>query len=122
MRISLSVVALCAALFTVTTGCGGGAEEKTIAVSAANDPLHEPRMLLQKYAEGQQMGSEATSFEYMVNQVKAVDPKRAEVLRLGFEDLKSAAPAARKAKAKTLLEQIAPSQGRADTGAEEAAE
>lgn len=123
MRLSLMTAVLSATLLAVSAGCGGGGvAEQTIQVSATNDPLHEPRMLLQKYADGQQLGSEVTSFEYMVNKVKEVDPARAEVLRAGLEDLQQAAPAARKAKAKALLDQIAPSQGRPAEPAEEPAE
>ena len=88
-------------------GCGG-VEEKTIVAQPQNDPLYEPRQLLQRYADGQQMGSEATMFPSMVEKVKAVDPATAEVLDKGFEDLKNSPPAARKAKAKALLGKIAP--------------
>lgn len=102
----------CVALCSVAVvGCGSGDRVKVenIEVSANNDPLNEPRSILKRYAEGQQLGSEVTTFEYMVNKVRETDPTRADVLEKGFKELQEAAPPARPAKAKELLEKIQPS-------------
>lgn len=104
-RRSVLLAGLASATFSV--GCGG-VDEKVIVTQPQNDPLYEPRQLLQRYADGQQMGSEATMFPSMVEKVKAVDPATAEVLAKGFEDLKNSPPAGRKAKAKALLAKIQP--------------
>jgi hypothetical protein len=100
---------LVAGLASIAFGAGcGGVDEKVIVAKPDNDPLYEPRQLLQRYADGQPMGSEATSFPNMVERVKAVDPASAEVLGKGFEDLKNSPPSARRAKAKQLLAKIQP--------------
>lgn len=96
-------------LAAALTGCSGPTPEEQIEVSASNDPLSEPRSILQRYADGQALGSETVSFPYMVEQVRKTDPQRADVLEKGLEDLQKAAPGARRAKAKELLAKIQPS-------------
>jgi len=97
-------------LAVALVGCTPGPKEENIKVSTANDPLFQPRSVLERYAQGQPLGSEVTSFPKMVEDVRKVDPKRAEILEKGFEDLQKAPPNARAAKAKALLQQIQPSQ------------
>jgi hypothetical protein len=88
-------------------GCGGVREE-TITTTPENDPLYQPRQLLQRYADGQRMGSEASNFPQMVERVRKVDPATADVLQKGLDDLVKAPPGARRAKAKELLSKIQP--------------
>jgi hypothetical protein len=92
-------------------GCGGAVKEQRIEVRAANDPLFEPRSILQRYADGQALGSEAESFPVLVEAVRKIDPDRATVLDQGFQDLLKASPGERAAKAKQLLTQLQPSPG-----------
>jgi hypothetical protein len=92
-------------------GCGSGVKEEQIEIKTANDPLFQPRSILQRYAEGQMLGSEVTSFPKMVEDVRATDPARADVLEKGLQELQQAAPGARPGKAKKLLEQLQPSMG-----------
>ena len=101
-------VALCG---VAAVGCDSGDRVKveSIEVSTANDPLYEPRSILQRYADGQPLGSEVTTFDYMVKKVRETDPQRADVLEQGFKELQEAAPPARAAKAKELLAKIQPS-------------
>lgn len=99
----------CLAWVTIVAGCSTGVPEETIEVKASNDPLFQPRSILQRYADGQALGSEVTSFPYMVENVRKVDPERADILEKGFAELQSAAPGARRAKAKELLDKIQPS-------------
>ncbi|MFO1040474.1 MAG: hypothetical protein U0941_01735 [Planctomycetaceae bacterium] len=91
-------------------GCGhGGVKEETIQVKAANDPLHTPKSILQRYAEGQAFGSEVSSFPAMVESVRKVDKERADILEKGLDELQKASEAERPAKAKELLSKLQPS-------------
>lgn len=96
---------LCKLLLVPVLGCGGSAEE-TLKVASAEDPLLEPLSLLQRYADGQKMTSEANSFPYLINRVKEVDPAKGEILEKGFEELRAASESARKRKAKDLIEKL----------------
>lgn len=87
-------------------GCGSAVQEKQIEVKVASDPLLMPRSILQRYAEGQPLGSETTSFPKMVEDVKAVDPAKADILEKGLEELQQSSPGELPAKAKKLLQQI----------------
>ncbi len=73
-----------------------------------NDPLEKPRSLLKRYAAGTIVGSEATSFDYMVNEVKKVDPVRGEKLEKGFAALLKADPSEVPSLATELLNSIQP--------------
>lgn len=92
-----------------TLGCGRSVKEEAIEVKASNDPLFEARAVLQRYAAGQPLSSEVTSFPYMVEQVRKVDPARAEVLEKGLAEIQKASPASRPARAKELLRKLQPS-------------
>lgn len=103
----LSRSLLLASFFLIPiTGCGGGPAEETIKTASADDPLLEPMSLLQRYADGQKMQSEAMSFDFMVKRVKEVDPAKGAILEEGLSDLKKASESARKKKAKELLEKL----------------
>jgi O-phosphoseryl-tRNA(Cys) synthetase len=107
IRICLLLAGLMVLLTSV--GCSKGAKEEDIEVKASNDPLNEPRSVLKRYAAGQAMGSEVSSFPHMVENVRKVDTARADILQKGFEDLQKASPSARAAKAKELLSKLQPS-------------
>ncbi len=109
MRLFCLTLSACSLTFAL--GCGGGVQEQEIEVKASNDPLHEPRSILKRYAEGQPIGSEITSFPDHVANVRAIDPDRADVLEKGIAELQAAPAAKRKAIAKELLGKIAPSMG-----------
>lgn len=102
-------------------GCGGGVKEQDIAVSSANDPLAEPRSLLGRYAEGQAIGSESMGFPVLVENVRKIDPQRADILEKGFADLQAASPAKRKTLAAKLLEELQPQMVPGDPETDEAA-
>jgi hypothetical protein len=97
-----------AVMLMALAGCVGSVKEETIEVKAANDPLHEPRLILERYAAGQPLGSEVMSYPNLVANVRKVDPPRADILEKGLADIQKA-PASRSAKAKELLKQLAPS-------------
>jgi len=86
-----------------------GVAPKQIVVKASNDPLHEPRQILQRYAQGQPLASEVSSFPAMVENVRKSDPARADLLQQGLEEIQKAGGAARVAKAKELLDKLKPS-------------
>jgi hypothetical protein len=89
-----------------TAGCTSPVEEEQIQVNAASDPLAQPRSILENYAQGQPLGSEATSFGYLVQEVRKTDPQKADVLEQGFREIEQAAPASRAAKAKEVLNKL----------------
>ena len=98
------VLAIC--LGTTIFGCGERVEEEQIEVKSANDPLNLPRSLLQGYAEGQPLGSEASTFSNMIEDVRKVDPAKAAILEEGLKEIQQAHPSARPGKAKEVLQKI----------------
>lgn len=90
-------------------GCGPSVKEETIEVKPQNDPLFMPRAVLTRYADGEPMGSESTSFPHMVETLRESDPKRAAILEEGFRELENASHPARKGLAKRLLAKLEPS-------------
>ena len=89
-------------------GCGppGRVKEEVIEVKE-NSGLEQAKQILNNYAKGQPLGSEVTSFEYIVNKVRETDAARADVLAKGFADLQKP-KADTKAKAKELLKALEP--------------
>src|SRR5205085_11205418 len=90
----------------VLFGCGssGMPEVKSYPVKATA-PLDEAKALLQNYANGQPMASEAASFPDLVERVRQTDPQKADILAKGLADMeKSKTNIAGKAKA--LLQKL----------------
>lgn len=83
-------------------GCGGPKEE---SIPIKIDPMIQVTSTLQSYAKGQPLGSEVTSYEYMVNEVRKVDAAKADVLKAGLDEIQKVkgSPAA---KAKELLKKL----------------
>lgn len=100
-RLTGSLLAVALLFAILPLGCTSGVKEEKIEVKQA-DGLQQARTLLKRYADGQPMTSEATSFPYLVNEVRKTDPAKADVLEKGLEDLKKN-PANLRAKAKELL-------------------
>jgi hypothetical protein len=102
---------LCAAAVTaaVLAGCGpsGRIKEETIEVKE-DSPLNEAKKLLENYSKGQALGSEVTSYQYLVTEVRKTDAPRADVLERGFADLQKTSKAGVPAKAKEILAKLAP--------------
>ena len=90
------------------TGCGptGRVDEQTIEVKQ-NGALEQAKQILGNYAKGQPLGSEATSFAHIVEEVRKVDPTRADILERGFADLQKP-KANTAAKAREVLKQLEP--------------
>jgi len=105
-RFLTAVIAVAAATLA---GCGpsGRIKEETIEVKE-NTPLNEAKKLLENYSKGQPLGSEVTSYAYLVTEVRKTDAPRADVLEKGFADLQKAPKAGVPAKAKDILAKLAP--------------
>jgi len=86
-------------------GCGGGPVQEEIIEVKNNDPLRQVKQTLMNYVKGQPLTSEVASFDYMIEDVKKVDPAKAAILKVGLDDIKTTkgSPAA---KAKALLKKL----------------
>jgi len=67
--------------------------------------LERAKVILNDYVQGVPLGSEAMTFEEIVQEVRQTDPQKAAILEKGFADLKRS-PASRSAKARELLNQL----------------
>jgi len=99
------------ALALTTLGCGGGSvKEEVIQIKVSSDPMSRVTPILQRYADGQPMSSEATSFPKLVEDVRKVDQAKAQVLEAGLAEIQKVSPQARPAKAKELLKKLQPAE------------
>ena len=90
-------------------GCGSSVKEEQIQVKkapSAEGGLAQATTLLERYAKGQPMTSEAASFPGMVERVRKEDSAKADILEAGLADLQKAPPGARAAKAKAILDKL----------------
>jgi hypothetical protein len=67
--------------------------------------LERAKAILNDYANGAPMGSEAETFEEIVKEVRQTDPQKATILEKGFADLKRD-PRNVSGKARALLKQL----------------
>lgn len=88
------------ALIAAFAGCG--VKEETIKV-APPEAMNQVKSTLQNYVNGQPLTSEVTSYDYMVNEVRKSSPEKADILKAGLDDLKTASGAALKSKARALM-------------------
>lgn len=100
-RAGLALLLLLSGLSVV--GCGTPGEEP-IKVQQV-DRLEEAKRLLQNYANGQPVTSEATSFPKLIEDVKKTDPAKGEILEKGLAEIQ-ASPATAAATAKDLLSKL----------------
>ena len=89
------------ALLLATVACAGCKQDtpqvKTFQVKMATG-VEQAKQVLQRYAEGASLGSEVTSFDQIVADVKKTDAQKADVLAKGFADLQKGGDTAGKAK------------------------
>src|SRR5260370_27903317 len=83
-------------------GCGGGKEPPEVKPQSG---LERAKVILNDYAQGVPMGSEAMTFAEIVEEVRKTDPQKATILEKGFADLKRS-PGNLRAKARELLKQL----------------
>jgi len=67
--------------------------------------LERAKVILNDYAQGTPMGSEAMTFEEIVDEVRKTDAQKATILENGFADLKRS-PGNRSGKARELLKKL----------------
>ena len=81
-------VALWLVVAVAAWGCGGGVQEQTFE-KKQDPPLERAKVILQRYADGAPMTSEASEFPTIVEEVRKTDAAKADILQKGFDDLKS---------------------------------
>ena len=87
-------------------GCGSKDTPKVETFQApAVDPLVEVRTILNNYASGMPVTSEAESFPELVARVREKDPAKADVLEKGLAEIKQH-PQQAASKAKELLKKL----------------
>ena len=85
-------------------GCGRGGKGPQAEVKPQGG-LERAKVILNDYAQGAPMGSEAGTFEEIAEEVRQTDPQKAAILEKGFADLKRS-PGNLRAKARELLKQL----------------
>jgi hypothetical protein len=83
-------------------GCGGGNNPPEVQPQSG---LERAKVILNDYAKGTRMGSEAMTFDEIVEEVRKTDPQKATILEKGFADLKRS-PNDPSAKARELLKKL----------------
>ncbi len=99
----LSTLAL--AVIVVSLGCSRTSQQERIIPLKASASLENARSVLQNYANGAPVTSEAAGFDPMVEGVRKEDPASADILQDAFSKIK-ANPASRVAVAKKALEEL----------------
>ena len=84
--------------------CGCGRNSRPVEVQPQSG-LERAKVILNDYASGVPMGSEAATFEEVVAEVRKTDPQKATILEKGFADLKRS-PKNLRDKARALLKQL----------------
>ena len=104
LTVGVSALALCAA------GCGGEGrvKEADIEIKVAMSPLDQAISFLNRYAQGNPLGSEASMFEDVVKRVRETDAAKADILEKGFADIQKASPAQRRSIAAALIKRVSP--------------
>jgi hypothetical protein len=85
-------------------GCGLGGKGPQAEVKPQGG-LERAKVILNDYAQGVPLGSEAMTFEEIVEEVRKTDPQKATILEKGFADLKRS-PGNRSGKARELLKRL----------------
>src|SRR5262245_59295112 len=84
-------------------GCGRG--KAPVVVVKPQSGLERAKVILNDYAQGAPMGSEAMTFEEIVEEGRKSDPQKATILEKRFADLKRT-PGSRSGTARALLKQL----------------
>ena len=92
-------------IFVALLGLGGCGKDPPPVEVKPQSGLERAKVILNDYAQGAPMGSEAETFQEIVEEVRQADPQKAAILEKGFADLKRS-PGNLKAKARELLKQL----------------
>ena len=90
--------------FVALLGLCGCGKDPPVEVKPQSG-LERARVILNDYVQGAPIGSEAMTFQEIVEEVRRTDPQKAAMLEKGFADLKRS-PGNRSAKARELLKQL----------------
>src|SRR6184192_1638587 len=101
VRARLGVGIVCMALLGL---CGCESKPPPVEIQPQSG-LERAKAILNDYASGVPMGSEAATFEEVVAEVRKTDPQKATILEKGFADLKRS-PQNLSGKARALLKQL----------------
>lgn len=85
------------------SGCGPHVKTYEVQVMSGVD---QAKAILDRYAKGEPMGSEAATFSDLVENIRKTDPDKAAILEKGFADIQKASPQGRASIAKQLLEKL----------------
>ena len=91
-------------VFVALLGLCGCRKDPPVEVKPQSG-LEQAKVILNDYAQGVPMASEAMTFQEIVEEVRQTDPQKAAILEKGFADLKRS-PGNRRAKARELLKQL----------------
>lgn len=83
-------------------GCGRSAPPVQVQPQSG---LERAKAILNDYVQGMPMGSEVTTFEEIIAEVRQTDPQKAAILEKGLADLKRS-PQNLRDKARALLRQL----------------
>ena len=100
VRARLGIGIVCVALFGLC-GCGKAPPVQVQPQSG----LERAKGILNDYASGAPLGSEAATYEEIITEVRKTDPQKATILEKGFADLKRS-PQNRSATARALLNKL----------------
>ena len=84
--------------------CGCGKDPPPVEVKPQSG-LERAKVILNDYAQGVPMGSEAMTFAEIVEEVRKTDPQKATIVEKGFADLKRSKDN-RSVKARELLKKL----------------
>ena len=91
-------------IFVALLGLCGCGKDPPVEVQPQSG-LERAKVILNDYAQGAPTGSEAATFQEIVEEVRQTDPRKAAILEKGFADLKRS-PGNLRAKARELLKQL----------------
>ena len=91
-------------IFVALLGLCGCGKDPPVEVKPQSG-LERAKVILNDYAGGAPLGSEAETFPEIVEEVRRGDPQKAEILEKGFADLKRS-PGNRSVKARELLKKL----------------
>ncbi|WP_147274254.1 hypothetical protein [Bremerella cremea] len=86
-------------------GCAKSSQQERVIPLKASASMEEARSLLENYAQGSPVTSEADSFDTLVEGVRKEDPKAANILSEAFKQIKEN-PGSRAKAAKNALKQL----------------
>jgi hypothetical protein len=101
VRARLGVGIACMALLAL---CGCGSNSRPVEIQPQSG-LERAKGILNDYASGVPLGSEAATYEEVVAEVRKTDEQKAVILEKGFADLKRS-PQNLRDKARALLKQL----------------